>query len=159
MKKVFSIILVFALMLTVFTACGNGNTNSGDPIFGGNDSVATPAPTPTPVPLTPEPLTGLKKDSSYPNGKCPVAVMVNNIKMSNGNDAFPQWGIGSADLIYEMVTEGGITRLMAIFADYEHMPKVGPVRSARDQHVQMMLPLDALYVHEGASIFAKRMLG
>ena len=158
MKKIVSLILIMLLAMSLFVACGS------DPLITDGDNTnptaeATPTPSPTPEPLYPEPLTGLEKDSSYPNDKSPVAVMVNNIKSSSGNDAFPQWGIGEADLIYEMVTEGGITRLMAVFSDYANMPSVGPVRSARDQHVQMMLPYDALYVHEGASIFAKRMLG
>ena len=36
--------------------------------------------------------------------------------------------------------------------------KIGPVRSARDQHIQMILPMEALYVHIGASTFARDML-
>ncbi len=155
MKRIFAAVLALSLALTMLVGCGSNGAGRGDNAPGAE---AASAPEPTPIPLNPNPLTGLEKASDYPNGKAPVAVMVNNIKMSSGNDAFPQWGIGAADVLYEMVTEGGITRLMAVYSDYTKMPKVGPVRSARDQHVQMMLPMNAMYVHEGASIFAARML-
>ena len=83
----------------------------------------------------------------------PVAVMVDNSKY-----AMPQSGIEAAEIIYEMVTEGGITRLMAVFSDIDEVEDVGPIRSARDQFVQFMLPLNAIYVHIGTSIYANDML-
>ena len=83
----------------------------------------------------------------------PVAVMVDNSKY-----AMPQSGIEAAEIIYEMVTEGGITRLMAVFSDIDKVEDVGPIRSARDQFVQFMLPLNAIYVHIGTSIYASEML-
>lgn len=161
MKRILAALLVCCLVLASLAGCGSSGGAGREPAASSGVAATpqpTPTPEPTPVPLYPNPLTGLEKESDFHNGRAPVAVMVNNIKMSSGNDAFPQWGIGSADIIYEMVTEGGITRMMAVFSDYDKMPKVGPVRSARDQHVQLMLPMGALYVHEGASIFAARML-
>ena len=83
----------------------------------------------------------------------PVAIMVDNSKY-----ALPQSGIAAADIIYEMVTEGGITRLMAVYSDLDDVELVGPVRSARDQFVQFVLPLNAIYVHIGTSIYANNML-
>ena len=83
----------------------------------------------------------------------PVAVMVDDSKY-----AMPQSGIGSAEIIYEMVTEGGIPRIMAVFSNIDEVEDVGPVRSARDQFVQFMLPLNAIYVHIGTSIYANDML-
>ena len=47
------------------------------------------------------------------NQNRPIAIMINNI-----GEAMPQSGIGQADVIYEMVVEGGITRLMAVYSDY-----------------------------------------
>ncbi|MDD3428819.1 MAG: DUF3048 domain-containing protein [Oscillospiraceae bacterium] len=99
------------------------------------------------------PLTGLQKEADYPPNTRPVAIMINNIK-----EALPQTGLQSADLIYEMVTEGGITRLMAVYSDYTKLGLVGPVRSARDQHLQLAFPLQALYVHIGSSTYARDML-
>lgn len=99
------------------------------------------------------PYTGLPKTESYPQGTRGVAVMINNVQA-----ALPQSGLNSADLVYEMVTESGITRLMAVYRDYALMPTVGPIRSARDQHVQLMIPLDCLYAHIGTSTYAGEML-
>lgn len=98
-------------------------------------------------------LTGMPfKDGQDKNAR-PIAVMINNVRV-----ALPQYGLESADIIYEAVTEGGITRLMALYSDIENISKVGPVRSARDQFVEMMLPLNAIYVHIGSSTSARRML-
>ena len=98
-------------------------------------------------------LTGLAKADDWPEGMRPLAVMLDNVQA-----ALPQRGLQSADLVYEMVTEGGITRLMAVYSDYTSMPEVGPVRSARDQHVQLMFPLGAMYLHVGGSTYAKALL-
>lgn len=101
------------------------------------------------------PLTGLAYAEGQTNETRPVAVMVDNSMA-----AYPQRGIGSADVIYEMVTEGGITRLMAVYPTIGAVPStgVGPVRSARDQFVQLMLPTNALFVHIGSSIYARNLL-
>ncbi|MEF9866425.1 MAG: DUF3048 domain-containing protein, partial [Oscillospiraceae bacterium] len=63
------------------------------------------------------PLTGLAITGS---AKRPLAVMIDNVRV-----ALPQRGISAADIVYEMVTESGITRLMAMYSDYETMPEVG----------------------------------
>lgn len=98
-------------------------------------------------------LTGLPLPESAAPARRPLAVMVDNVRA-----ALPQRGLSAADIVYEMVTESGITRLMAVYADYTAMPSVGPVRSARDQHVQLMLPLNALYLYVGGSTYANEML-
>ena len=96
------------------------------------------------------PYTGLEKAPDYPEGKRGLAVMVDNVR-----GAWPQCGLNAADLVYEMVTESGITHLMTVYRDYAKMPTVGPVQSARDQHIQLMIPLDALYAHVGSSSIAR----
>lgn len=75
--------------------------------------------------------------------------MINNIKK-----ALPQIGIGQADLIYEMEVEGGITRLMAVFADAAAIPELGSIRSARHNYIDFAGGLDAIVVHIGASYAA-----
>lgn len=127
-----------------------------------SDSLPAPEPPPaqTPGGETTEapaqalnPLTGLPWAEGADTGARPLAVMLDNVQA-----ALPQRGLQSAELVYEMVTEGGITRLMAVFSDPSAMPQTGPVRSARDQHVQMLLPLGALYLHVGGSTYAKELL-
>ena len=80
-----------------------------------------------------------------------VGVMVNNIANSEKQNARPQRGIGSADLLIESKVEGGITRLCAVFRDADTIPEVGPLRSGRDQFLQLLMPWQALYYHDGES--------
>jgi len=90
------------------------------------------------------PLTGLP----IPQGDeelRPVAVVVNN-----HSAALPQSGISQAELIYEVLAEGHITRLVAIFQQL-NAPKIGPVRSVRDYFVDFALENDAVMVHHGGS--------
>ena len=87
------------------------------------------------------------------DGQRPVAIMINNFRAS-----LPQSGISKADVVYELLTEGGITRLMCVFHDVDQVPFIGPVRSTRDQFIHLMLPLNAVYVHIGTSIYANNML-
>lgn len=88
----------------------------------------------------------------------PVAVMVNNIANSQRQNARPQRGIGSADLLIEAKVEGGITRLCAVFSDADSIPEVGPLRSGRDQFLQLLMPWNALYYHDGESIFCTQFI-
>lgn len=94
------------------------------------------------------PLTGMECDE-YTAGKRPVAMMINNIKKS-----IPQPGIGQADIIYECIVEGGITRLMALFSKYEDLPETGSVRSSRDYYLDLAQAHDAIYSHCGGSDMA-----
>lgn len=65
------------------------------------------------------PLTGLMTLSDEAVGKRPVAIVINNIK-----DSLPQYGIAGADIIFEMVAEAGITRLLGVWGDYTQIPDV-----------------------------------
>ena len=98
-------------------------------------------------------LTGMPFAEGADKTARPIAVMINNLKI-----AHPQSGLTNADIIYEAVTEGGITRLMALYSDINNISKAGPVRSARDAFIEMMLPLNAIYVHIGSSTSASKML-
>ena len=101
-----------------------------------------------------DPLTGEAKRS---NGRI-VGVMVNNISYSERQNARPQRGLSSADLLIESKVEGGITRLCAVFRDADTIPEVGPLRSGRDQFLQLLMPHQALYYHDGESIFCTQFI-
>ena len=93
------------------------------------------------------PLTGEPRRS---NGRI-VGVMVNNISNTQRQNARPQRGIGSADLLIESKVEGGISRFCAVYHDANAIPEVGPLRSGRDQFLQLLMPWQALYYHDGES--------
>ena len=75
----------------------------------------------------------------------PFAVMIDNHK-----DAWPQAGLQNAYMVYEIIVEGGETRLMALFKGVD-LDKIGPVRSARHYFIDYAMENDAIYVHFGQS--------
>ncbi len=75
----------------------------------------------------------------------PFAVMIDNHE-----DAWPQAGLQEAYMVYEIIVEGGETRLMALFKG-ANLEKIGPVRSARHYFIDYAMENDAIYVHFGQS--------
>lgn len=113
MKKLIVLFLVAVMLL--FTAC-----KKEEPVV----ETTTQTTTEKAEPLYYNFLTGVKKaDAKRPR---PVAVTVNNIKAS-----LPQYGISEADILMEFPAEGGITRLLALYSDYEKVPAVCSIRSCR----------------------------
>lgn len=104
------------------------------------------------VPEFINPISGLECTKEIYENR-PVAVMLNNIKQ-----AMPQVGISHADIIYEVLEEGGITRLMGVFKDYKDIAELGSIRSSRDYYIDLSDAHDAIYVHCGGSTYAKAML-
>ena len=76
----------------------------------------------------------------------PIAVMIDN-----HDDAWPQAGLQRAYMVYEIIVEGGETRLMALFKGVDDVEKIGPVRSARHYFIDYAMENDAIYVHFGES--------
>ncbi|SOB98947.1 hypothetical protein SAMN05880501_102127 [Ureibacillus xyleni] len=77
--------------------------------------------------------------------------------INNHPDARPQSGIASADIVYEMLAEGNITRLLALYQS--EIPEIiGPIRSARDYFIEIAAGLDAFYIAHGYSPEAQTML-
>ena len=72
--------------------------------------------------------------------------MFNNLRK-----ALPQIGVAQADVIYEIIAEGGITRMMGLYQDLEGVGDLGSIRSARDYYVSLALGHDAIYIHAGGS--------
>ena len=107
---------------------------------------ATATPEPSLEPYKANVLTGEPQDADYKDQRI-TAVMVNNIVAAR-----PQRGLSKADILFEIKVEGGITRFMPMFTDYEDIGEIGPVRSGRDQFFRLILPWQALYIHEGQSV-------
>lgn len=142
------------------------------------DPVAQAEPTkaPTPVPtMDPKPTGALEETekeeddgllegqmrsflSGFPVDKeigmrRPIAIMLNNLKQAQ-----PMCSISRADVVYEYVVEGAITRLMALFEDYKDLDKIGSVRSCREYFVYTELEFDAIYCHYGQAAYAVDLL-
>jgi len=80
----------------------------------------------------------------------PFAIMINNHNYARPNHA----GLQDAFVVYEVIVEGGITRLMAIFKDAT-TERIGSIRSSRHNFLDYALEYDAIYVHFGWSKLAK----
>ena len=98
--------------------------------------------------ITEEPIKKLKIVDEDSKTR-PIAVMINN-----NHVAWPHAGLNDAYLAYEILAEGGITRIMALFKDKD-TEKIGSVRSARPYYLDYALENDAIYVHYGWSDKAK----
>lgn len=83
----------------------------------------------------------------------PIAVMYNNIQAG-----LPQSGISMADVIFEGQCEGGVTRLMGVFQNYDDVTSIGSIRSCRDYYPFLAAEYDAAYFHFGQSDFALEFL-
>lgn len=98
------------------------------------------------------PFSGLQTSDEGEVKNRAVAVMVNNHP-----DARPQTGLSEADIVFEMLAEGNITRFLAIYqSSFPDM--VGPVRSAREYYFSLADRYDALYVYHGAAKFIDEMI-
>ena len=133
MKRMFALILAVSMLLC---ACGSKPAETTAPPTTVPETTVpvTTAPPETTVPPTTEatesppvdtnPLTGETLDAVSSNR--PYAIMINNLVK-----AVPQCGISKADIIYEIIAEGSVTRFMAIFHDLSDVDVIGPVRSVR----------------------------
>ncbi|NJD02891.1 MAG: DUF3048 domain-containing protein [Ruminiclostridium sp.] len=106
-------------------------------------STATPAPTPQQ-----DVTAGFKLPVE---GIRPIAVMIDN----EGTKSMPQGGLDKAQLIYEIIVEGGETRLMPVFWGV-NPEMIGSVRSSRHYFLDYSMENDAIYVHFGWSYIAER---
>ncbi|MMZ45847.1 putative lipoprotein YerB precursor [compost metagenome] len=103
------------------------------------------------VPAFTAPLTGLPVEQ--PVLERPLAVMINNAPAAR-----PQAGLSEADMVYEVLAEGGITRLVAFFQSHGGDVKIGPVRSIRPYLIELGETYGALPIHAGGSTDAYAIL-
>lgn len=138
-KKFTAVILCFAICFTL-AACG-GKAPVEEPQ---NEVQADPIPEAPQYSVNP--LTGeLNLDPTKENYR-PVTVMIDNDSVAQNN---AQSGVPYADIVFETEVEGGITRLMAVFADISKAPQIGDVRSARAVFVDIAKGFNAIYTHHG----------
>jgi hypothetical protein len=116
---------------------------------GGDDSTAAKkkaAPsTTTTIPIPKAPFTGLPDPTGVSLTRSSVAV-----KIENTPEARPQSGLDVADVVYEEVVDGGITRFWAVF-NSEAPENIGPVRSVRAMDPQIVSPLGGVVAYSGGT--------
>lgn len=153
MCLILCLVLAF-LQSAALSGCGKKTENT----------VAVMADTPTPVPAV-EPDNSAKEENPHEGkfqstisglwlpkkleGKRPYAIMINNIEVASRN----QSGTSQASIIYEAVVEGGITRMMGIYENFDS-DRIGSTRSARHYFVSFADEYDAIYCHYGQTKYA-----
>lgn len=151
----FRLLLMGACTAAVLTACSPEAPSGSEPGMSPAASAAAsigasvlPA-TPTPAPFR-YPLTGLGSETEMTTR--PYMVMV-----ENAPQARPQSGLQQADLVFEILAEGEITRFVSVFQS-QPVEIIGPVRSIRPYFVELGEMLDAVIVHAGWSQDAMNLL-
>lgn len=158
---------VLSVILAVAMLAGCGKTEETE------EAAATSTPTPTeevtetPTPTPEEAIEAEAVESELEEGQMysyltgeivdesigtqrPFAVMINNLQ-----PAVPQSGTSNAEIMYECLVEGGITRLLAIIQDPSTIEKIGPIRSARHYYIDLAMDNEGIFTHFGWSIFAQ----
>lgn len=140
--------ILFASVVTAAMLAGCSNQEEVEPVQA--DPIEEEVVEEEPVVTYPTPFSGKQLEQEVTNR--PVLVTINNQV-----EARPQSGLSSADVVYEMLAEGDVTRLLALFQS--EMPEnVGPIRSARSYFIDVAKGLDAFYIAHGYSPEAKEML-
>ena len=153
-------VLLGVMVSCLLSGCGNKEDEQGEPETTVEEAQLQPTAPSSEV--TPEPegfpvigereekdgqiqsyLTGEWKDKEVAERR-PIAVMI-----PNNSPAMPQYGISRASIIYEAPVEGRITRLMAVFEDFDDLDRIGPVRSSRDYFVYVAMGYEAIYCNWG----------
>ncbi|MCR5716176.1 MAG: DUF3048 domain-containing protein [Lachnospiraceae bacterium] len=93
--------------------------------------------------------TGLPVTTELANQR-PIAVM-----MPTDKAAQPSYGIGSADVLYEIMEEGGISRQMAIISDWKNLSRIGNLRSCRLYYTYAAKEWDPILIHFGGVAYMK----
>lgn len=162
MKRLICLLLVLCLILA---GCGKKEAEvptepstepptteaAEPPTTEATEPPATEATEPETEPTEPSlpminPLTGEALEDYY-TGR-PVAFTINNISA-----ALPQYGLNELDWMFEVETEGGITRCVGIIADPSEVGTLGPIRSARSYFLNLSVSYNAPLFHCGASQF------
>jgi hypothetical protein len=143
--------LLTGIILTamLLSACSSTGSNNAAPTIEPSTAPlpvnsSEPSEVPAPSSGAVSGLTGLPVSAAdLPR---PLAVMINNAPAAR-----PQSGVSEADILYEVLAEGGITRLIGIFQSHSGVVKIGPVRSIRPYLIDIGESYGGVTVHAGGS--------
>lgn len=141
-------LFLFLLLLVATSAACNKEEATPEPqkpiaVDIGEEEGDKPEPKEKEVFLYQFPLTGVGTNEEINHR--PFGVMIENTR-----SARPQSGLYKADLVYEVLSEATITRLLAFYHS-EHPEIIGPVRSARDYYIRLNNGYNGIYVSAGGS--------
>ncbi|WP_416148767.1 DUF3048 domain-containing protein [Salipaludibacillus sp. HK11] len=146
-----TLFIFIVFLLFIFAACSGDNEVVEEEVDEESDQVeeennepeVEPEPDPEPEFAGVYPLTGDETDNV-------VDHRAFGIMIENSSSARPQSGLYQADVVYEVLSEGRITRLLAFYHS-QQPERIGPVRSARDYYIFLNNGYDAMYASAGGS--------
>ena len=144
MRRLLTVVTATAVGAAGAVACGGGGGGDDEPVAKKSRPETTPTTTaPPPPPVAP--LTGVVDASGVALTRPALGV-----KIENAPEARPQSGLELADVVYEEVVEGGITRFLVLYNSI--VPDVvGPVRSVRDMDPYIVWPLGGVFAYSGGA--------
>ena len=162
MKRILPLLLAVVLVMGLFAGCGNETYET--PVITNADGENNTGETVTEEKTEPEeeyvdvpPAEGMVRSkltnewiSEELADARPIAVM-----MPTDAAAQPQYGIGNAEILYECMEEGGVSRQMAIINDWNELERIGNVRSCRDYYLYISTEWDAIVVHFGGVFYMR----
>lgn len=171
MKRMKIVILLFTVLLAL-GACGQEeipqNTIISEP--DSTSDTATPAPQPGLTESTP-PGTVIEDDSQPPREGMVRSRLTNEwvdsdvaatrpiaVTIPNEVSAIPHYNLSRASVVYEANVEGRMSRMMAIYEDWEGLEKIGNVRSLRTYFIYWAFEWDAFIVHLGGPYFINELI-
>src|SRR5580658_8774450 len=150
MRRRVTIALALAVSSSMFFVVGAhaDSTTTTTGVSSSSSTTTSPTTTTKPSSRSVAPLTGLPYPKRLLKDRSALTV-----KIDNTPEAQPQYGIQDADVVYEEIVEGGITRLAAIFNS--HVPSVvGPVRSVRRTDREIVFPIGGVFACSGGAEYA-----
>lgn len=164
------LLMIPLALLLLAGACGGGDgdatTTTATPATSAPTTTLTPATTVPPTTSTSSTTTSSTTTSTLPAGDVwPLTgepgesedVRIVFVKIDNTSRGRPQDGLEQADLVFEIVVEGGVSRLLAAFHS-ERPEVVGPVRSTRETDAKILYPFAPFFSNSGGQGFVREMV-
>ncbi len=151
---VFSFLVAVLILTVIFTGCKTGKTSEEEPIAEETDEISEEVEDDSGKKIDEDKIAGMEitGDINILSGldisgevwnSRPIAVMI-----ENSPDSRPQSGLIYADMVFEVVDEGGVTRYVAVYSSYD-ADITGPVRSARPYYAEIARSFDPIYAFWG----------
>jgi len=160
MKKALCILFILITIISLGSCKKNKDKDNKNDVNQNIENTPSPSQAITPEPTAPPEITEENHEGemrSYLSGlwvpievgtKRPYAIQFSNFKTVRN-----QWGIRQADIVYEALVEGGITRLLAIGENFSG-DRIGSIRSSRHYFASIADEYDAIYIHYGKTKYA-----
>ena len=171
MKKI-KLWLVIAASAMLLSACGQDQDDTGSPIILDGEPISTEAAPSTEAANQETAAPGASEDDTLPPREGMVRSRLTNewvdeevantrpiaVMTPNEISAIPHYNLSNASILYEANVEGRMTRMLALYEDWEKLEKIGNIRSLRTYYAYWSFEWDAILLHFGGPFFVDELL-